>query len=269
MKIRHLHILLMFTILLLVGCEEDLPGKLDIDNRDTQSNSFILIKSENSEGIINMAIDAPADSRFDVWIDLNGDGTRAANGSEDVKTFNQYHQYFITSNNKEVMIYGNITYLAASSNDIVSIDVSGNVNISTLNIPNNKISFIDLSENKQLRLVDLSGNNLTSLDVLQNNMLESLWIFNNSLSTLILPENSNLSVLDVSNNRLRNISLQGCKNINTLLVFNNELTSLDISQLTNINMLWAYDNNFTDSEILRINDSLSGKSVSDIWITAN
>jgi hypothetical protein len=246
---------------------EEIEGFTNQKDASTESSSVITLTTDRVDGILSLSIDVPENKHTQVWIDLNGDGVRAEDGSEDITLFNSYQDYSVQSGLKTISIYGDITYLAGASNDLTGIDISRNPYLTTLNVPLNKLSALDVSKNSALTHLDLSSNNIHTLDISQNRSLVSLWVFNNSLTQLDLSNNADLVFIDFSGNQLSSIDVSKNSELVRLIGFNNQLTSLDISQNNNLNRLWLFGNSLSYSETERIENIVNAMSNVDLWIT--
>lgn len=261
-------IFIAFTVLatLVTGCIQDdfgVPGGVSVPG---ESGSVIILSSGRTDGMVTLAVDAPLTARSGVWIDLNGDGIRAEDGTEDIEVFNVYQDYKLLTDKKNVSVYGDITYLAAVSNELTALDVSRNSSLQTLNVRLNQLSALDVSKNSALIRLDCSSNNLTSLDVSQNKSLVSLWTFDNQLSELNMSGNTNLAFLDCSNNKLSALDVTGNKDLIRLLCYKNQLSSLDLTQNVNLGRLWIFDNPISTKEMERIITSLQKVANGSLWI---
>jgi Leucine-rich repeat (LRR) protein len=249
------------------GCQPDIIDGFHVDDATEDSGSVITMATGRADGIVNLSVDAPARTRFGVWIDLDGNGERAEDGAEDVKVFNAYQDYILASGLKTVSIYGDVTYLGCTSNELTALDVSRNPSLVTLHTPLNRLTALDISKNAALTGLDCSGNSITAIDVSNNTALVSLWCFNNELSTLNLSNNADLAFLDCSGNKLSTLDVSKNEQLARLLAYNNELTSLDISQNSRLNRLWLFGNPFSDDETERIIGMLREVSQGDLWIS--
>lgn len=270
MKMKNKNILITFIVLatIVTSCmNEEIEGLYNSTETTTESSSVITFTTDAVDGIMNLSFDAPENKRSQLWIDLNGDGIRADDGSEDITAFNQYQDYILAPELETVRIYGDITYLAGASNDLTGIDISRNPYLTTLNVPLNKLSALDVSKNSALTHLDLSNNNIHTLDISQNRSLVSLWVFNNSLTQLDLSNNADLVFIDFSGNQLSSIDVSKNSELVRLIGFNNQLTSLDISQNNNLNRLWLFGNSLSYSETERIENIVNAMSNVDLWIT--
>ncbi len=270
MKMKNKNILITFIVLatIVTSCmNEEIEGFTNQKDASTESSSVITLTTDRVDGILSLSIDVPENKHTQVWIDLNGDGVRAEDGSEDITLFNSYQDYSVQSGLKTISIYGDITYLAGASNGLTEIDISRNPYLTTLNVPLNKINVLDVSKNSALTHLDLSSNNIHTLDISQNRSLVSLWVFNNSLTQLDLSNNADLVFIDFSGNQLSSIDVSKNSELVRLIGFNNQLTSLDISQNNNLNRLWLFGNSLSYSETERIENIVNAMSNVDLWIT--
>lgn len=249
-----------------MSCRHDLPGEIDAGGRQLKSGSVVTMVTGGTDGIIRFSLDAPAQERPDVWIDLDGNGLRAEDGSEEVEVFNVRRDYTLASGVSKIAIHGNITYLNGASNRLTEVDVSGNPALVVLNLPVNDLATIDVSHNAALERLDISNNRIHSLNISASSKIVSLWCFNNKLKTLDLSENVSLTELDCSGNELTGLDLSANGKLRQLLAYNNRLTTLDISQTPLLNRLWLFGNGFSDAEMRNILSSLRSTIGGDLWM---
>jgi hypothetical protein len=270
MKMKNKNILITFIVLatIVTSCmNEEIEGFTNQKDASTESSSVITLTTDRVDGILSLSIDVPENKHTQVWIDLNGDGVRAEDGSEDITLFNSYQDYSVQSGLKTISIYGDITYLAGASNDLTGIDISRNPYLTTLNVPLNKLSALDVSKNNALTHLDFSDNNIHTLDVSQNKELISLWCFNNNLTQLDISNNTNLAFIDCSGNQLNSLDISQNSELVRLIAFNNQLAALDISQNNKLKRLWLFGNSLSYSETERIENIVNAMSNVDLWIT--
>ena len=87
-----------------------------------------------------------------------------------------------TINSPYIYLYGNITLLDCSSDEITEIDVTHAPNLMRLYVSDNSIKTIDVSQNTYLSRFACDDNKLTSLDVSKNSQLEQLWCYDNQIN---------------------------------------------------------------------------------------
>ena len=268
MNYRYLYLLVALLSTVIAGCQSDLPDTgFRPGDLEKESGSVVTLKSGRTDGVISLSVDAPALDRAAVWIDLDGDGKRAEDGTENVTLFNAYQDYSVASGVAEIALYGDITYLAAAGNELTAIDVSNSPNLTTLNLPMNNLTAVNVSQNTLLQRLDVSDNDLSALIVTVNTELVSLWCFNNQLTALDVAANSTLEYLDCSGNQLTGLDISSNTQLTRLLVYNNQLTVLDISQNPLLNRLWAFGNLLADTEAESIVSKLRSVSSGDFWLT--
>ena len=141
---------------------------------------------------------------------------------------------FICRNSPEVTIYGDVIKMYCSDNDLISLDVSGNVSLQVLSCTNNRITSLDLSKNIKLRELYCNHNALSVLDVGDNTGLLVLECSHNALSVLDVGSLSDLLNLFCSHNALTALDVSGNIYLTYLKCSHNALTSLDVGMLNNL-----------------------------------
>ena len=103
-----------------------------------------------------------------------------------------------------------LSYLECNNNQLASLDISHNTDLTNLKCSSNELESLDVSNNIALTNLSCSSNELESLDVSNNialtnlscyyNQLISLDVSNNVALTNLNCEDNQLTSLDVSNN---------------------------------------------------------------------
>jgi len=115
--------------------------------------------------------------------------------------------------------------------------------LSNLSLESNQLSSIDLSGNPLLEHLNLRRNNLTSLDISNNPKLWDAALFSNNLTTLDTSNNPLLSILSVvSNNSLSSLDFTNNVDLFSLSASFCDLTTLDVSMCTNLSRLFCRGN---------------------------
>ncbi|NLI35470.1 MAG: hypothetical protein GX416_02975 [Bacteroidales bacterium] len=268
MKYKFLYFLGLITISsIMVGCSDEREEVLEPVTNPILQGSLMKLITVRDDGKISLSMDASTEAKCDVWIDLNADGKRAVDGSEDVKIFNAYEEYTLPKDVKEITIHGNITYLGCASDQLTRLDITANPYLTTLNCPQNKLSDIEISKNISLQRLDCSENEIRSLNLSANLALFSLWCYNNRLESLNVSSNTNLAALDCSDNKLTTLNVAKNPFLERLLCYNNSLTSLDISKNERLNRLWIYGNRLSDSETQKISIALNEVTRGELWLS--
>ncbi len=165
--------------------------------------------------------------------------------------------------------FTNITKLQIGSNNLTSLDISGNTSITTLFANHNQLTSIDLSSNPLIDTLNIQNNSLTSLDItnqanldyaiFSSNNVSSFshhpnfntlaWAFgygdNPIASTIDFTSYPNLGYLLIDNSGLTSIDVSGMSSLVYLSCANNSLTFLDISNGNEIFFLNAQNNNLS------------------------
>ena len=93
----------------------------------------------------------------------------------------------------ELMTSLTTLYLRYNSR-LTSIDVSKNVNLTTLDLYFSQLTSIDVSKNVNLTTLDLFGNQLTSIDLSKNVNLTTLYLRENQLTSIDISKNPDLKL---------------------------------------------------------------------------
>ena len=99
----------------------------------------------------------------------------------------------------------NLYDLDLSYNNIESINLKNNINLSYLMILNNKLTNIDVTNNVSLRSIIIANNNISKIVGLEKlESLDTLYAPNNDLSNLNLSKAENIEILVVDKNTVSN-----------------------------------------------------------------
>ena len=197
----------------------------------------MILTMNEGVGSIELDIDAKSEDRNDVWIDLNNNGIQE-NG-EKVNLFHNVDTYSFSS--KTVSIYGKVTELDCSFNQLIALDVSKNTALIRLKCYFNRLTALDVSKNTALIRLECYFNKLKALDVSKNSALTWLNCSCNQLTKLNLSKNTELEILNC---------------------FNNQLTELNVSKNTVLQHLYCYNNSIYDSKMDALVNSLPDRTAS-------
>jgi Secretion system C-terminal sorting domain len=114
-------------------------------------------------------------------------------------------------------------------NNLITLDVTQNLNLKELVCSNNQLVQLDVSNNVLLEELSCGYNQITSLDISVNTLLDTLACENNLLSSLDVSTNLNLVLLYCMYNSIENLDLSNNQNLIILWCNNNQITSLDVS----------------------------------------
>ncbi len=121
----------------------------------------------------------------------------------------------------------NLDYLDCRNNNISSINLSNNTELSTILCSTNNLTILDVSTLTNLEELKCSENNLHSLDLSNNTNLTKLYCHNNQLDSLDLSNNTLLEVLILNSNNISSLNLNNLTHLNRVSLINlNNLTTL-------------------------------------------
>lgn len=146
------------------------------------------------------------------------------------------------SNLTGIGYFTSLQKLNCSGNNVSSVALEGNTELSYLNISNNDLTSLSISKNSKMATLMCSGNKLTSLDLTANTMLNSVDVSGNDLSTIDISKCSKLTMLNVSDNSFTSLDLSGNTLLNMLSCFGNQLTALEVKANTSLSSIDAGSN---------------------------
>ncbi|MDE5638773.1 MAG: hypothetical protein K2I47_03100 [Odoribacter sp.] len=119
-----------------------------------------------------------------------------------------------------------IQSIVIDNNELISLDIKSNENLTNLNCANNHLDALDLSGCKKLGGLDISNNEFISIDLTCLPELLLLHAVNNWLTELDVSANPNIFELYIENNRIRELDLSKNPILFTLEAQNNPLKIL-------------------------------------------
>lgn len=140
------------------------------------------------------------------------------------------------ANLKGIEYFTDLVTLRCAWNQLTSLDVSQNPNLTDLWCNWNQLTNLNIGQNPNLISLHCESNQLTSLDVSQNTSLTHLFCESNRLTSLDIRQNPNLTTLRCSGNRLINLDVSQNTSLTQLYCKSNSLISLDVSK--NPNLIW-------------------------------
>lgn len=124
MNLKYNWLLLILLALSIAGCRELDSGMDDMGETGKTTHIAVVLTLPQNSTTLSLSVDAAEDDRNGVWIDLNGDGKYAGDGSEDIRLFNEYAEYAVKS--ATVTVYGKVTYVGCAANGITAINTLRN-----------------------------------------------------------------------------------------------------------------------------------------------
>ncbi len=265
MKRKYLLLVPLLWGALSAGCQRDDLEALE-GNHVNDSKSVVALTLNPVGSVVSLTIDALPENRTGVWIDLDGDGVRASDASENVTVFDKSCEYRLSPGVNTVRVHGDVTCFCAESVGCTHIDISGNPHLKTLHVPFNSLTGINLSGNSALESLDVSNNGMKALDLSANSHLRTLWCFNNRLSELDLSKNPELMGLDCSGNMLTTLDLSHNGQLISVVAYNNQLTRFISSSGNMMAQLWLFGNSFTAGDLDKIITNLGKSKEGDLWL---
>ena len=139
--------------------------------------------------------------------------------------------------------------LDCAKNQLAALDVSQNTALESLDCADNQLTTLDVSRNTALESLDCAKNQLTTLDVSQNTALESLNCADNQVTSLDISQNTALEYLICASNKLTALNVSGNATLKFLNCESNELTALDVNRNTALNTLNCRNNRLTSLNV--------------------
>jgi len=148
-----------------------------------------------------------------------------------------------------IQIFVNLQSLSCASNQLTSLDVRENTQLTYLGCDSNRLTELDLSRNKKLEELFCENNRLTELDLRKNPNLTYVSCYSNRLTALDLSRNTKLEELDCGSNRLTALNLSRNTKLEELYCGSNRLTELDVSRNTALKRFFCYSNRLTSLDV--------------------
>ena len=133
-----------------------------------------------------------------------------------------------------------ITALYCYSNQLTSLDLSRNINLTYLNCGSNRLTSLNVLSNNKLTDLFCYGNQLTNLDVSNNLNLINLYCYSNLLTSLDITNNVNLTSLMCNNNSLSSLNLKTGNNLALIT------SNLNFTTNPNLSCIQVDDENYSN-----------------------
>lgn len=251
--------LFCITALLLSGCTSDGP---DTGRGKPDSYRIVMTRAKGAGTKIALGISADEAARKDVWIDLNGNGTKDEGeevtdfqGEENIASAtsigNRKIQRSYTSTSSTITIYGKINGLNCIGNKIIQLDVSRNRILQYLSCADTPLNHIDVRNNSALKVLNCGSTDIRELNITQNKKLEKLDCSFCELTKLNVTRNTELTHLDCSINELVELDLSRNKKMLELDCSENQLRQIDVSSCQKLFAINCRENNLTSLNVSR------------------
>ena len=156
------------------------------------------------------------------------------------------------SNLKGIEFFTNIWLLECYYNNLTTIDLSHNKNLSYINCHHNQLKELDVSGLPLLKTFYCGHNELPSIDVSKNEQLEDFDCQDNHLDTLNVSQNKELVKLSCGDNNLTELDVSENKKLKELGCYRDNLSNLDLGNQTELEWL-----------------SCGGNPLSVVYVSAN
>lgn len=182
-------------------------------------------------------------SNSNYGLDRNGDGQISKREAANVK-YLHIDKCEITRMD-EICYFTALKKLYCYNNQLSSLDLSKNTELTYLNCRYNQLTSLDISKNTELTYLSCDNNQLSSINVSTNTALIELYCYNNQLTSLDLSKNTALTELECYNNQLTLLDVSRNKALTRLECGYNQLISLDLSKNTALTYLSCDTNQLT------------------------
>ncbi|MBF0976408.1 MAG: leucine-rich repeat domain-containing protein, partial [Bacteroidetes bacterium] len=149
-----------------------------------------------------------------------------------------------TAGDSTMTVYGDLTafFCRKNQDNITTLDVSNNTELTTLSCYNNAISSLDVSKLTKLTDLYCFANSIDSLDLKKNEQLKFLDCSDNKLTALDLSKNTILEKINCSNNEITSLDVSKMTELNELRCHVNKIESLDVSNNAKLRILYCAQN---------------------------
>ena len=137
----------------------------------------------------------------------------------------------------------NITKLYCQHNQISSIDLSNNSELTLLAIWNNQLSTIDLTSNFKFKDLYADNNSISSLTFAESNLIERINLRSNPISELDFSAFPNLFQVDIAYSNISSVDFTQNSALGEVYLSGLELESIDISKNLNLKAIDLSGNN--------------------------
>lgn len=217
---------------------------------DIYTTIEITTKAVEEKEEVGLKINAKADDRAGVWVDINNNGKK-----DDGETVTEFCENIFDENSnkfafkpasKVVRIYGKITDLSYGIGDYWSkgyartFDMEHNPFLEKLGLKSRFLKELDLGKAKKLKTLIINYCGLRTLNVKGCTSLEELDCSNNRIVNFDVSKMTSLKKLNCSRNAqfMESMNISGCTGLEELSVGSNmEVKSIDLTACTKLKKL--------------------------------
>ncbi len=208
----------------------------------------------DSDGIVNQQV-LTADISVVLSLDVNSKDISDLTGIADFSDLDSLDCRNNQLSSLNVNENKNLTYLICFFNNITFLQVSGATALETLKCENNDLPSLDVSQNSNLSLLHCSANDLTELNTTGAVSLKELECAGNNLTTIDISSNTEITNFRFSGNLLLDINVANNTKLETFYCDKNLLSTIDISNNPSLIELDCYSNQLVQLD-LSINTGL-------------
>ena len=139
----------------------------------------------------------------------------------------------------------NLTSLDCSVNKLTSLDISTNTKLNYLNCSGNKIALINLANNPNLQIATVDNNLISTIDISKNQSLTSFSCAYTKITSFDPSKNPGLRLLNVNGNKLPSLDISNNSYLYALYCDGNSFTSINTSKNYNLITLSCANNPIT------------------------
>ncbi len=186
-----------------------------------------------------------SDSEIDgaTQIDVSNQGISSLKGVEYLTALTQM---YCASNDLTSLIVTantNLSVLICANNQLKSLNVSRNTALTELYCSGNQLQALDVSKNTALTILECQRNQIKTLDVSKNTVLRELFCQSNQLTALDLGGNTSLSEAECAPQRRSGLILETLSNSYALDFSYYDMTSEQCANISDVQGLDANGNN--------------------------
>ncbi len=208
---------------------------------DANFEQALIDQNIDSDGVVNGMVLA-SDIETITFLDVNSENISDLTG---IEGFRDLETLFVHNNNLttvDVSANSQLSGLVLAINNLSNIDVSQNTNLVSISLNQNNISSIDLSANTNITQVYIDDNQLSNIDLSQLDKLEELSVADNNLTKLEISKNPELRILNCSLNGISVLNTLSNTNLESLNCERNSIEYLDLSQNASLISVACNDN---------------------------
>lgn len=216
---------------------------------DSVFKNYLLSREDSINTNKDLEISIEEAESFNGKIDVSNKSIVSLKGIENFKNIKSLDCSFNNILDLDVSKNIELTTLKCVNNNISKIDLKNNIKLDTLWITNNQvIQTLDLINNIKLKSIECSGLNISELNLKSNLELDILYCGGNHLTSLDVSSNKQLRSLYCDYNQIDTLNIAGSTMLNTLYCNNNLIRNLDLENSSLVTIA-CWNNNFNNIDV--------------------